>query len=552
MDGGGSDRSQTPSYDSDVPEPGAGGTVILAPTDSYADLTQGWQGSLHEIRRPRHSSGTISEITNRSKPELAGEKQEREKDGELKDKLNELQVTDDEDLSLTSSDETTASKEDEKEGGQTAAVSSGPSASGLTVIESDSEENVQTEAWRSQRKHIFVLSEAGKPIYSRYGKEDKLVTIMGVMQALVSFLQDGNDSLRCLVAGKHKFVFLNRENLNLVAVAKTEDSYHQLLFQLTYVYNQIISVLTYTQLNKIFKQRRNYDLRRLLTGSEKFIDNLLHLMDHEPSFLLGAVRCLPLPSSTRENIAQSIVQNANVKDLVFAILLANNQLITLVRMKKYFLHPSDLHLIINLVNASESFKAAESWTPICLPKFDASGFLHAYVSYLDPGCQTCLLLLTVDRDMFFTLSECRQKIVDRLNRYNCLTAITEALARTSYSISQVGIADLRHFMYKSKSTAQYTSPELDAPYTTKEEQERLFGLYLYLHHRIHSSARPLKILFHVGANETLLGWMTSGFELYTVFGPLVTKTQAITSINKLLKWIKREEDRLFILNAPTF
>lgn len=36
---------------------------------------------------------------------------------------------------------------------------------------------------------------------------------------------------------------------------------------------------------------------------------------------------------------------------------------------------------------------------------------------------------------------------------------------------------------------------------------RLFGLYLYLHHRIHSAARPLKILCHVGTREMLLGWV---------------------------------------------
>lgn len=59
------------------------------------------------------------------------------------------------------------------------------------------------------------------------------------------------------------------------------------------------------------------------------------------------------------------------QDLVFALIIAKNQLVTLVRMKKYYLHSMDLHLIINLVNASESFKEAESWTPICLPKFDA-------------------------------------------------------------------------------------------------------------------------------------------------------------------------------------
>lgn len=227
-----------------------------------------------------------------------------------------------------------------------------------------------------------------KCLCSRHGDEDRLVTLMGVMQALVSVIGDGQDLLRCITAGSHKMVFLIRENLVLVAAARSIESMPQLLLQLTYVYNQVLSVLTLSQLSRIFKQRRNYDLRRLLTGAEKFFDNLLNTMDRDPCFFLGAVRCLPLESSMRDTIAQSIAQNAKVKvkmlrnisaisltfspqDLVFAILIADNQLITLVRMKKYFLHPLDLHLIFNLVSASESFKAAESWTPICLPKFDS-------------------------------------------------------------------------------------------------------------------------------------------------------------------------------------
>lgn len=36
--------------------------------------------------------------------------------------------------------------------------------------------------------------------------------------------------------------------------------------QLTHVYNQILSVLTLRQLDRIMNQRGNYDLRRLLGG----------------------------------------------------------------------------------------------------------------------------------------------------------------------------------------------------------------------------------------------------------------------------------------------
>lgn len=79
------------------------------------------------------------------------------------------------------------------------------------------------------------------------------------------------------------------------------------------------------------------------------------------------------------------------------------------------MYPHSSRLIFNLVDCSESFKSAESWTPICLPKFDPDGFLHAHVSYLADDCQACLLLLSVEKDVFFTLSEAKQKITEVIN-----------------------------------------------------------------------------------------------------------------------------------------
>ena len=59
------------------------------------------------------------------------------------------------------------------------------------------------------------------------------------------------------------------------------------------------------------------------------------------------------------------------QDLVFAVLISNNQLVTLVRLKQFVLHPQDLHILLNMVQASDAFKDAESWLPVCLPKFDS-------------------------------------------------------------------------------------------------------------------------------------------------------------------------------------
>ncbi|XP_039276039.1 protein SAND-like [Nilaparvata lugens] len=267
--------------------------------------------------------------------------------------------------------------------------------------------------WKEKKKHIFILSSAGKPIYSRHGSEDRLVTLFGVMQALVSFVQDSQDTIQSIKAGNVTIAFLIKGPIILVSVSRIGESVDHMRLQLLYVYNQVVSVLTLTQLTRVFEQRGNFDLRRLLAGSERLIDHLLHFTETQPGFLLGAVKCLPMSSSTRDLISQTIVNScAKIKNLVFAILIADNKLITVVKMKKYNLHPADLHIIFNMVNSSESFKPAESWTPICLPTFDASAYMHGHVSYLSEDCEACLLLLSIDRDMFFNLSEAKQTIVD--------------------------------------------------------------------------------------------------------------------------------------------
>lgn len=420
-----------------------------------------------------------------------------------------------------------------------------------SVLSGKEEEDVTMDAWRLHRKHVFVLSEAGKPVYSRYGSEEALSSTMGVMMALVSFLEAEKNAIRSIHADGYKVVFVRRSPLVLVAVARTRQSEQEIAHELLYIYYQILSLLTWTQLNHIFQQKQNYDLRRLLAGSERITDNLLDLMAHDPSFLMGAVRCLPLAASVRDAVSSSL-QQAKAKSLVFSILLSGNQLVSLVRKKDQFLHPIDLHLLFNLISSSSSFREGEAWTPICLPKFNSSGFFHAHISYLEQEMDLCLLLVSTDREDFFTVSDCKRRFQERLRRRGVQHALHEALRTPFYSVTQVGIPDLRHFIYKSKSSGLFTSPEIEAPYVQEEEKERLLGLYQYLHSRAHNSSRPLKNIYFTGPRENLLAWVTNAFELYVCYSPLGTKAGAINAVNKLMKWIRKEEDRLFILTPQTY
>uniref|UniRef100_A0A182PG39 Vacuolar fusion protein MON1 homolog n=1 Tax=Anopheles epiroticus TaxID=199890 RepID=A0A182PG39_9DIPT len=431
----------------------------------------------------------------------------------------------------------------------------------LVGTEQDTGDYLHDTEFLNRKRHVFILSTAGKPIYSMHGNEDKLATLFGVMQALVSFIQSGNDTIKSIHAAGVQFVFLVKSPLILVAVSRTSHSVQQIQLQLTDVYNQILSTLTLSHMIKTFERRKNFDLRRLLAGSERLIDHLLvsdkcdrKVVSNNPfSFMTHSVRILPLQPSVRETVVSAIQSNCGkIKNLVFAVLIANNKLIALVRMKKYFIHPADLRLIFNLIECSESFKSAESWTPLCLPKFDSSGFLHAHVSYLAEDCQACLLLLSIERDVFYTLSEAKRKITEKLRRSNCLEAINDAINNKGIKLLNIGIPEIRHFLYKSKSNAQLLCSELTVPYSSGEQFKRLEGMYFRLHHRIHNSGRPVKLIYQMKEKEVLLAWVTQAYELFVTFEPTVEKNEVISLVNKLLKWIKKEENSLFILSAPTF
>ncbi|KAL0094130.1 vacuolar fusion protein MON1 [Phycomyces blakesleeanus] len=400
--------------------------------------------------------------------------------------------------------------------------------------------------WIQHKKHFFILSSAGKPIWTRYGDESRISSLMGVIQAIISFFQDGDDTIKSIHAGNHTFVFLLKDPLYFVAVSRTGESDGQLRDQLLYLHNQILSVLTSVQLTRIFEQRVNFDLRRLLGGTEVFLDSLATLFNNDHSFMLSALQCLRLSRSIRDQ-AGAILSDG--RDLLYAMVVAKGRLVTLLRPRKHSLHPSDLHLLFNMLTGSTTFHTAESWTPLCLPKFNSQGFLHAYICYIERDIS--MVMISTSKDSFFELSEWKTTMVEAMKKKNVLENVLKA-SDELYTTEDVGVPALLHFMYKAKSHVQFTSPAFSGPYENDSDRKRLYRLYQHVYDRMHARTRVLKLYYHHSEHEIMLGWITSSFELYVVFGPATPKAVLIASSNQLLRWIKKNEDSLFILNSPVF
>ena len=370
--------------------------------------------------------------------------------------------------------------------------------------------------WADNSKHFFILSDAGKPIFARYGADDvKLVPLMGVASLLMART---NNSMRCIVAGRYRLVFLARSPIYLFAVSRTGETVAHLRRQLKYLYAQMIFVVTARGFN-VLKKNASYDMRGVLQGIRQPLLSLIHTANSTSSLLLEAVPTIPLLPSVRA-AAQSILRSEKCPELAYAVLLSGFQLVTLVQPKGNDMHPADLLVLMNFVNTNRSLRENETWLPICLPRLNAEGFLNSYISFLGDGADgsggaggaaggkavgaswgggregtgaggldrgagggsdtgsISLMLVTTDNaiNVFHKFSESKGRIERQLRDRGIIDAIRKSERQTQFTTADIGVPQAFHFIYvHGKSPVpQYCSTSLSvAPYLDKDSQKRL-------------------------------------------------------------------------------
>ena len=417
-------------------------------------------------------------------------------------------------------------------------------------------EDPDAPSWAQHRKHVFILSSAGKPIFSRYGDESKLAPQMGLLQALISFVHDRGDAIRYIRAGPVHIVFVLRGALYLVAVSSTGETVEHLWRQLGLLHAQIISILT-SKVDQIFQRNASFDVRGLLGGTDRVMRSLLHAAGCEPAMLLQAIPCLRMPPAVRAELGR-LLAAARPADLLFGLLLAHNHLVTLMRPRRSALHADDLLLVMNTVASSSSFREDEAWLPICLPRFNDAGFLYAHISYVAP--ELCLVLLSPKAESFADCSECRTALASRLAQEDEFTrAVQAALSSPQYAMDDLGVPEVRHCLFRlpggSVGVDLFSAPRtghtagVQSPYHERRSVKRLMRHYMLAHARVHQQLqRPLREYMQGTDDELIVVWTAVDFELYAAFSPLVSKPVAYAACHKLHRRLKKEQPSLFQLS----
>lgn len=299
--------------------------------------------------------------------------------------------------------------------------------------------------WLRRRRHLFIVSDAGKPLWSRYGGEDSLAGFTAALSAIVAFVGDDGDALRSVgwlgstarASGgdgrrprrPHELTVLRRGPIVLAAMTSTGESPAALRRQLHLLHAQLIALLT-RAVERALTRSSKFDARgRLLGGgTDALLGTLAHRMTWDPGAWMRAWAPLPLPPRWREKCVRALrdglvrVMGGVGAGALLGVLLTDRHVAAIANADaragksaassssssssysspgggnrgaqgtvprggrgRYYagIDPDDVITLCNTVRSGASFRAnEESFAPVCLPNYDADGFAFAYVAYL--------------------------------------------------------------------------------------------------------------------------------------------------------------------------
>lgn len=303
----------------------------------------------------------------------------------------------------------------------------------------DEQFKILKEHFLNHKKQYFVLSSNGKPIYSFFGSDEIILNYAGIIQTLISSFgsEDLNpsvkdsDSLKYFKTSNTQFLILNKSPIYLLAISSyPEESQRELKGQLYLIYNFLLSLVSKKQLLRYYSVKSNFDLRSTVINDTdtQLLSKLIITKVFHPSYFLNGIEPFYLNHSIKLKINSIIDKQINAeqlnKDILYGILSdTNGKIITIAKHRNHLLHILDIQNLFSIIfsksqgrnslegekikiNKRNYYKKDDSdlesefffnenmkdvqfsneeelWFPICLPEFNANGFLYCFVNYID-------------------------------------------------------------------------------------------------------------------------------------------------------------------------
>ena len=287
-------------------------------------------------------------------------------------------------------------------------------------------EKMKFEEFFIKKRHYLIMSDGGKPVYSRYGDPIENNSIFATLSAMITkyTIFNSNDTdkenLNVITNNKNKIVFLKKGQLIFIALSKKNDCTSLLFSQLEYLYFQLMSILTISFYSKL--EDNPSKCSSTMGGTENLFEQMIQYTSKSFPALFNSYQVFNY-FEFREKLNKLSEEFRG--DALYCIIMTPYEIISLSRSNQIDVVPSDLVLIQNLIYSQEMLRTQESYVPICLPGISEQGYIQFYSHFSEENIGIIFITENMDPLWFVKFQEQYNKLYQKLLNENYIEKIIE-------------------------------------------------------------------------------------------------------------------------------
>ena len=319
-------------------------------------------------------------------------------------------------------------------------------------LRTKSNKTMKIEEFYEQKRHYFIMTEGGTPIYSRYGDEIKNCSLLATFSAIITKFtifnneQNSQEKLNYICNENSIIAFLKKGKIVFIALSNKTDSISFLYSQLELLYHQLLSIVTSERMPIL--EEKPSQCGRILSGINESLEQIIEYSNNTMVSLLSSYQVLPIENRAKINsICQQHLGNA----LICCLITPDaKEIIALSKSNLINLTFTDMALIQCLIMSSDSLRNGESWVPICLPGISSEGFLQLYCNFVTTNKFGILYVTESQEQKYFNdFVNLSRKIYDEIEEQNFLKYIENSqrkIQNKKFNIENNDISQIKDFI----------------------------------------------------------------------------------------------------------
>ncbi|CAK86243.1 unnamed protein product (macronuclear) [Paramecium tetraurelia] len=402
----------------------------------------------------------------------------------------------------------------------------------------------------THKRHVFIMTNTGRPIYVRYGNEIKssifLATINAIFQKFLLFFFEDKEkqTLFRISHDKCNIYILQRNQITYICTTNSLQDSEFIIYQmLDFLNTQLISIVT-DQANVHLTQKPNYDLAFSVGGSRNLLTLAVKNGLYSPCIAFNSICTLPMAVSLRQFIHNNL-KEIKLPNIIASLLLTETFVIDIWRQKNMEFKTSDILIIQSMIQGQGQLKKGENWIPICLPGLSAMGFVYAYINFFEKPIGIVMISDDNSLDMFEQCKEAAQVLIQKFNSNNLQQTLLSNLQNNPNTPKCLDkYTQIKHFIVKHNSGQVYL-PVFQA----FGVNNKTFKFYMQQYGELYKDFMISQSLGNSDAKQNYFVWDSKGFGITQYhdvvilfcFNELIEFQQMVQNVHILQRMFRTEE-----------